>query len=125
MTALRSFVSANSTAAADLPALATSAVTVTWSTGLSSSTAGTSLPAGYNVAVTDARISRTLPSQTVANLPGNPTAGGIPCLRVDRSYLCKGVARSVGSVQWLRLRTDAPVIEIVGCLSDGASTAQT
>jgi len=125
MTALRSFVSANSTAAGDLPALATSAVTVTWSTGLSSSTAGTSLPAGYNVAVTDARISRTLPTQTVANLPGNPTAGGTPCLRVDRSYLCKGVARSVGSVQWLRLRTDAPVIEIIGCLSDNASTAQT
>jgi hypothetical protein len=28
-------------------------------------------------------------------------------------------------VQWLRFRTDAPVIEIIGCLSDGAYTAQT
>ena len=125
MTALRTFVSANSTATADLPAAATSPVTVSWSAGLSSSTAATSLPAGFNVAVTDARISRTLPTQTAANLPGNPTASGLPCLHVDRSYTCKGVARSVGSVQWLRFRTDAPVIEIVGCLSDGSYTAQT
>jgi|GEM_PF-1722058 len=125
MTALRSFVSANSTATADLPALATSAVTVTWSTGLSPNTAGTTLPAGFNVAITDSRISRTLPTQTPANMPGNPIISGMPCLRVDRSYSCKGVPRSIGSVQWLRFRTDAPIIEIVGCLPDGSYTAQT
>jgi hypothetical protein len=125
MTALRAFISANSSLAAELPTLASSEVSVSWSSALSWNTANVSLSSGFNVAVTDVRISRTLPNQTAANLPGYPTANGLPCPRVDRSYTCKGQMLGVGSVQWLRFRTDAPVFEIVGCLPDGAYTAQT
>jgi hypothetical protein len=125
MTALRAFLASNAEQGLALPGAASFLPTVSWADALSISAPLTSLPNGINIAATDSRISHALAGQTVTGLPGNPSVNGFPCLGVDRAYSCKGEARLVGSVHWLRFRTDAQVVELAGVVTDGSYTAQT
>lgn len=66
-----------------------------------------------------------MPDRFTASLPGNPAIGQWPCVRVFRSYSCKGLPRRVTSIQVFAFRTDAQVIELAGVVPDGSATSQT
>jgi hypothetical protein len=123
---LRSHLSLHAVAGFALPPPVATPPTVTWAGPLTQDDpVATTLPDGVRIPVSDPRIARTLPALSRNTLPGAPTVDGMPCPRVDRPYLAKGIERSAYSVQWFRFRTDAPVIELSGVLPDGGASCQT
>ena len=118
--ALKTYLQNNAVAGLALPATAISVPTIDWAGPLvGSGTPASSLPDGVVYPLTDSRLSVPIFNQYSAALPGNPMVGGYPCLIASRPYICKGVAKRVGSVQTLRLKTDAPVVEFSGVIVDG------
>jgi lysophospholipase L1-like esterase len=88
-------------------------------------TPATTLPNGIVVPITHTYIGGPLRNELTASLPGNPTVDGYSCLAVNRPYTCNGTPRTVSSPTVLRLKTDAPVVELSGVATDGSSTVQT
>jgi lysophospholipase L1-like esterase len=75
--------------------------------------------------ITDPLISRPIAHRYSDSLPGQPTINGMPVLGVLRSYTSLGVSRQVGSVAALRIKTEAPIIELTGVTPEGGRTVQT
>ena len=125
MAVLQSYLRANAVAGFGLPQAATTAPTITWAGPLSSATAATSLPNGNVIAVTSSAISKPAASHLTSGLPGDPRVNGYACYHLLRTYTCKGQARTDTSLNVFRIRTDAPVLEISGVVSEGSQTVQT
>ena len=124
--ALQNYLRDHATASQVLPPIATEIPAITWAGVLKTSDpVATTLPTGVIHPITSSLISRPLANQYTASLPGNPKVGGMPCLTFTRNYTCKGIARSVASTQVLRIKTDAPVLELTGVITDAAATVQT
>lgn len=118
--ALKQFLKANAVSSFGLPAAAAAPPAVAWAGALvGSGTPATTLPNGIVYPLTDSRLSVPILNQYSASLPASPTVDGYPCLIAYRSYTCKGVPQHVGSPQIIRLKTDAPVVEFSGLISDG------
>jgi lysophospholipase L1-like esterase len=109
-----------------LPPTAPVAPSVSWTGALNGSgTAVSSLPNGVIVEASSVLIGGPLRERYAASLAGNPTVDGFPCLTVRRPYVCKGNARSVGTLTVLHLKTDAAVFELAGVVPEGGHTVQT
>jgi len=122
MSQLQAYLAANAAANFDLPPIATAVPVVSWAGLLSQSqTAGTTLSGGAIVASSSPMLGGPVRDEYSASLPGSPTVNGYPCLAVYRPYSCKGMARSTTSPTILRLKTDAPAVEITGVAADGSA----
>jgi lysophospholipase L1-like esterase len=109
-----------------LPEAAAAAPEISWAGRLTGDgTVATSLPDGVIVAASSPLLGGPIRNRFAASLPGGPTIDGFACLAATRPYSCKGRARNAGSPTVLRIKTDAPVIELAGVVADGTSTAQT
>jgi hypothetical protein len=126
MQALRTHLQAHASASFALPDAASNPPTIEWAGALTGGpSAPTTLPAGVIVLASSPLIGGPIRDLYKANLPGDPRVDGVPCLAVSRPYTCKGEARSIGAQTIMRLRTDAPVLELTGVVADGLSTTQT
>jgi len=126
MQALRAHLQANARAGFVLPDVNLNPPTISWAGALTAGpSAATTLPAGVIVPASSPLIGGPIRDLYKANLPGNPQVDGKPCLAVSRPYTCKGEARTVSSQTIMRLRTDAPVLELTGVVVDGLATVQT
>ncbi|MBV9695770.1 MAG: SGNH/GDSL hydrolase family protein [Gammaproteobacteria bacterium] len=122
---LRNYLQAHATPIYSLPPAPVTVPSISWAGALSNAVAPSSLPGGVVIPLRNPLVNLPIASQYSASLPGNPMVGGLPCLAVNRAYTCKGVARTVGSVHVLRIKTDAPVLELSGVVADGSRTVQT
>lgn len=124
---LKSYLQANAIPGLTLPPAATEIPSIEWAGPFGpQSSPPTTLPNGVIYPVTDSRIHIPLFAQDyAASLPSYATPNGFPCFVGLRDYTCKGIARQVGTVQVLRLQTDAPVLELTGAVPDGNGTVQT
>jgi len=122
---LKSYLQQHASPTFSLPPAALTAPTISWAGALTGSTPATSLPNGVVIPVSSSLISKPIASLYTASLPGNPQVGGYPCLAVNRQYSCKGVTQQVASVRCLRIKTDAPVLELSGVVPDDGETVQT
>jgi hypothetical protein len=125
LSALKEFLSARASPTFDLPGAAASVPLVHWAGALTGSAAATTLANGIVVPASSALLGGPIRGEFTATLAGNPTIGGYPCLAVRRPYVCKGVSQTVGSPTILRIKTDAPVVELSGVLPDGSQSSQT
>jgi hypothetical protein len=125
MAALQTFLSTRAVSSFALPAPPPTLPVISWAGALTGYAAATSLPNGIVVPASSSFINGPIREDYAADLPGNPTVAGHPCLAVLRPYVCKGVARTVGSPTVLRFKTDAPVVELTGVVPDGSQTVQT
>jgi hypothetical protein len=126
MVALQSHLRAHASPVFALPAMVADSPRIEWAGQLTSGPeVATTLPGGVLIPASSPSIGGPIRSRYTASLAGSPTISGFPCLAVNRTYLCKGEPRSVGSQTVLRIKTDAPVIELAGVVPDGASTTQT
>jgi hypothetical protein len=125
--ALQTFLRERASPTASLPTQAADVPKISWAGPFATSadTPPTSLPNGQLIPITDPLISRAIPQYWGNSLPGRPMLLGMPCLRALRTFTCRGMAREVGSTHVLRLKTDAPVLEMTGVVGDAASTLQT
>jgi hypothetical protein len=124
--ALQAYLRANASLDFSLPTAASEIPGISWAGALSSvAPPATTLPAGVVYPMTDSRIGKAIADRFAATLAGNPAIGQWPCLSASRAFTCKGNARSVGSIQAFRIKTDAQVIELAGVVTDGAATSQT
>lgn len=99
---------------------------VAWAGPLTSgSAAATTLPDGVIHPASSPLIGGPIRHRLKANLPGSPAIGGHRCLVADGLYACKGQSRSTRSRAVMRLRTDAPRVELTGVVADGSHVAQT
>jgi hypothetical protein len=122
---LKSYLQQHASPTFSLPPAALSVPGISWAGALTGSTAASSLPNGVVIPFASSLISKPIAQLYSASLPANPQVGGHPCLAVNRPYTCKGTAQQVGSVRCLRIRTDAPVLELSGVVPDGGQTVQT
>lgn len=122
---LKSYLQQHASPTFSLPPPALTVPTLSWAGPLTGSTPATSLPNGVVIPFSSSLISKAIPQQYTASLPANPQVGGYPCLAVNRPYTCKGSAQWVASVRALRIKTDAPVLELSGVVPDGGQTVQT
>jgi hypothetical protein len=121
MSQLQSYLAQHASPNLGLPPIATTAPAISWAGLLSQGpTAGTTLSNGVIVAASSAMLGGPVRNEYSASLPGSPSVNGYPCLAVNRSYSCKGIARSTSSPTILRFKTDAPIVEITGVASDGS-----
>ena len=125
MTSLKSYLQQHASSTFSLPPAALTVPNISWAGPLTGSTAATSLPSGVVIPFTSSLISKPIAQLYTASLPANPHVGGYACLAVNRPYTCKGVAQAVGSVRCLRIKTDAPVLELSGVVPDDGQTVQT
>jgi hypothetical protein len=120
MQALKAYLQANASSTFALPAMRAARPTIRWSgpvTNANNSVPATTLPNGRIIPVTDPAIGGPIRDR-LAPLLGNPTLNGYPCLSIARPYTCRGLPRSTSSRTPLRIRTDAPVIELTGVTTD-------
>jgi lysophospholipase L1-like esterase len=126
MAALKAHLQAHAVPGLARPPLMAMLPQITWAGPLSGGqTAPTTLPNGVVVPASSNLIGKPLRDRWSASLPGSPTVNGLPCLAVSRQYTCQGISRSVDSVRTLRVKTDAPVLEISGVLPENSATVQT
>lgn len=122
MSQLQSYLAGNATANFGLPPVAAAVPQLSWAGLLTQGqTAGTTLSSGAILAASSVMLGGPVRGEYSASLPGSPTVNGYPCLAVYRPYSCKGNARSTTSPTILRLKTDAPVVEITGVAADGSA----
>jgi lysophospholipase L1-like esterase len=124
---LQAFIREHASPTALLPAQANQIPSISWAGPFAPSldTLPTSLPTGRLVAASDPAISKAIAQHYGASVPGQPVLAGLPCLRPLRHYTCKGMARTVGSIQIFRFKTDAPIVELTGVIADGVATVLT
>lgn len=124
--ALRDWLRTHASPFFALPEALAVAPQVSWAGALGKgSVAATTLPDGVIHAAASPLIGGPIRSRFKATLPANPMVGGFPCLVADGPYMCKGQQRSTRSRTVLRIRTDAPRIELSGVVADGSHTVQT
>jgi len=124
MEALRTHLRNKALSGLALPAAPASLPLLTWAGALTGTTAASTLPNGVVIDSTDPRLGGPVRHRYDAILAGNPLVNGLPCRIISRPYTCRGTSRNVGSTTILRLRTDAPVLEVSGVVTDGASAVQ-
>lgn len=122
MQRLQAFLRANAERDLSLPALASAPPRVTWAGALDPVVPATTLPAGVNLAITSPLIGGPLRGALEA---GTPLVGGLPPVRAVRRWTAEGQARAGGALTVHRFRTDAPVVEIVGLVTEGSASVQT
>ena len=125
MAQLQEWLRAHASPTFSLPAAPATSPTISWAGALTTvSSVATSLPNGIVYAASDTKIGGAIRNR-YASVPSAPNIGSLPALLPSRPYTCKGNARNVGSQVVMRLKTDAPVLELSGVLPDGAQTVQT
>jgi hypothetical protein len=123
MQALKAYLQANASPTFALPALRAVLPTIRWSgpvANANNSVPATTLPNGTIFPATHPSIGGPIRDR-LTSMPGNPTLNGYPCLTIGRPYTCKGSPRSAGSRSPLRIKTDAPVIELTGVTTDAGA----
>lgn len=121
MLALQAYLRASAVPRYALPPAASVRPVVAWAGALSKSAAATTLPDGVVLPLRSPLVGGPLRSRYVAGIPGNPLISGHPCLVIQRPYTYRGTARSGSSPTILRVKTDAPVLEISGLAVDGGA----
>ena len=120
LASLQQFLSRNASPTFALPASSSTPPTITWAGPLAAgSVAATTLPNAQLIPVSSPLISGPLHARLTTLPVGAPLIDGYPPLGVVRTYTCKGQARNVGSPVILRFQTNAPVLELVGVVTDG------
>jgi hypothetical protein len=122
---LKSYLQRHASPTFSLPPTALSVPNISWAGPVTGSTAASSLANGVTIPFSSSLISKPLAQRYTASLPANPQVQGIPCLAVNRQYTCKGVSQTIGSLRCLRIKTDAPVLELSGVVPDDSQTVQT
>jgi lysophospholipase L1-like esterase len=124
MRALQDYLRAHASPVFALPAAATAPPRIFWAGPVTDGvTPPSTLPAGTRYAASSPLIGGAIRERLTA-LAGAPLVGGMPCLAVSRPYTCKGQTRNANARPSLRIKTDAPVIELSGILPDGAGSVQ-
>lgn len=98
---------------------------INWAGPLSKTVPATTLPAGTVYPASSPLLGGPVRHRYAASLPGAPAVAGLPCLQVNRTYVCKGAQKSVSSPTVLRFITDAPIVELSGVVADGSASSVT
>lgn len=120
--ALKAHLQANASSTFALPATRAVRPTIRWSdvvTNAAFASPVSTLPNGVMYPVTHPSIGGPIRNRFAA-IPGNAMLNGYPCLSISRSYTCRGAQRGTSSRAPLRIKTDAPVIELTGAVPDGS-----
>jgi lysophospholipase L1-like esterase len=126
LASLQAFLRQNAVPSFALPPQAAPLPTVTWGNRLASGyVRSTTLPDGIIVPLSSPLIGGPLRNRYSSDLPGAPSIDGYPCQAIQRPYFCKGSPRVATSPTVLRLKTNAPVVELRGVVVDGSATSQT
>lgn len=123
--ALQAYLRANASPTTWLPSAPAVLPIISWAGALTGWAAATSLPNGVIVPASSPLIGGPARHRYTASLPGNPMVAGYPCRVINRPFTCKGISRATSSPTVLRVRTDAPVLELTGVVADGSATVQT
>lgn len=122
MQALKAHLQANASATFALPPLRATRPTIRWSGPVANPDIGppaTTLPSGVIIPVTHPSIGGPARNR-LTSVSSSLTLNGYPCLTIVRPYTCRGSARTTTSHAALRIKTDAPVIELTGVVADGS-----
>lgn len=121
MQALQAYLKANASPTFSLPPKLATLPSIRWSGPLTPlTTPVTTLPDGVVIPVTDPLIGGPIRNR-LAPLAGNPSINGYPCVAISRPYTCRGMARNASSRSAIRIKTDAPVIEITGATPENTA----
>lgn len=126
VTALQEYFRANASPTTSLPPIAEIRPRISWAGPLAkASPAASTLPSGKVIPVNSSLLGGPLRDRYAAALPGQPALDGYPCLVIQRRYRSKGSERTGLSATVLRMKTNAPVVELAGVVVDGGAASTT
>lgn len=126
MQALQAYLQQHKSPGFELPPLMASPPRIYWSGPITAGpTPPTLLPGGVRIAASSTLIGTAVRDRYAGTLSGTPTIEGYPCLQVDRPYECRGVPRKAAAKPPIRIKTNAPLIELTGVVPEGSPAVQT